>query len=336
VTGWRDRAGLLLAVLLAGVALPPSAAYGEDRDRLPAEVLFRFADQEIFESSGLVDDDRVVYTVNDSGADAVLYGVDPATGRTVTRTTYADEARDTEALAPGPGHTVWVGDIGDNRESRDDVTVHRVQPVDGDRTGVAYSLRYPDGAHDAETLLAHPRTGRLFVVSKSVFGGTVYAAPSRLRGGDGANRLRPFAEVAGLVTDGAFLPDGKRVVLRTYGTASVYTFPGFELLGTVRLPRQRQGEAVSVSPSGRVLLSSEGVDAPVLRVVLLADLLEADQPPATPPGPEPATPARSSRANEPEPRSAGDWALVALAAAGVGGLGYLAIRGSRLRGPRRR
>jgi hypothetical protein len=178
----------------------------------------------------------------------------------------------------------------------------------------------------------------LLVVSKSVFGGTVYAAPRSLRDDGRPNRMRRFAQVAGLVTDGAFLPDGTRVVLRTYGTASVYTFPGFELLGTVQLPRQRQGEGISVSPSGRVLLSSEGVDAEVLQVTLPAALTRAREAPATPLGPAPATraPSRKAADPDPDPRSASDWGWIALAAVGVGALGYLTLRGSRLRGPRTR
>ena len=97
-------------------------------------------------------------------------------------------------------------------------------------------------------------------MSKAVFGGTVYAAPRHLRP-DRQNRLRAFARVPGLVTDGTFFPDGRHVLLRTYGTASVYTFPGFELVGTVTLPSQPQGEGISVSSTGRVLVSSEGVHA---------------------------------------------------------------------------
>ena len=50
----------------------------------------------------------------------------------------------------------------------------------------------------------------------------------------------------GLVTDGTFFPDGRHVLLRTYGTASVYTFPGFAPAGTVTLPPQPQGEGISV------------------------------------------------------------------------------------------
>jgi hypothetical protein len=301
--------------------------------------LFTIDGDEIIESSGLVDTDRVVYTANDSGSHAIVYGLDPGSGRTVSRTTYADDVDDVEALAPGADGTVWAGDIGDNAQRRDDVTVHHVDPRDGQHRGTPYALVYPDGAHDAETLLVHPRTGRVFVVSKSVFGGTVYAAPRDLVPGGKTNRLRVFARVSGLVTDGAFFPDGRHVVLRTYGTASVYTFPGFELVGTVDLPGQRQGEGISVSPAGRVLLSSEGVRAAVLQIQLPAALTAATaSPPADASGPAPSTrlPAPAPGSDEPPDRTAEDWGWTALVAVLVAAAGYLTLRGSRVRGPRRR
>ena len=136
----------------------------------------------------------------------------------------------------------------------------------------------------------------------------------------------------GLVTDGAFFPDGRRVLLRTYGTASAYTFPGFAPLGTVRLPSQPQGEGVSVAQDGRVLVSSEGVRSPVLQVTLpptftapSASASASPLPPRRPAAPAPP----------PAPRSASEWGWVALAAVGIGAVGYLTLRGSRLRGPRR-
>jgi hypothetical protein len=327
--------GLLLAVLLglgSGVA-PASATVPADDARVPGTRLFSFADDELFESSGLVDRGDVVYTTNDSGDDAVLYAVDPRTGETVGRTTYADDVSDVEALAPGSDGTVLAGDIGDNRERRDTVTVHRVTP--GQDEATSYDLTYPDGARDAETLLARPGSDRLFVVSKSVFGGVVFAAPSQLRT-DRPNRLRPFARVGGLVTDGSFLPDGRHVLLRTYGTASVYTFPAFELVGTVRLPGQRQGEGISVSRSGRVLVSSEGVHADVLRLTLSPSLTAPSARAGTSAqGPPPSTRAPSRVAHpNPGPRDAKDWAGIGLAAAGVLGLGWFAVRGSRVRRPR--
>jgi hypothetical protein len=62
--------------------------------------------------------------------------------------------------------------------------------------------------------------------------------------------------------------DGRHVLVRGYGTAVVYSFPGFEPVASVGLPRQKQGEGVSIGPSGRIRLSSEGRNSPVLQVEL--------------------------------------------------------------------
>ena len=164
------------AVVIALALLAAPAAHAVE-DTVPHSTLFTFDDDEIFESSGLVDRGDTVYTINDSGSGPVVYGVDASTGRTVSRTAYAGAATDVEALAPGADGTVWAGDIGDNRSSRDDVSVHRMRPLDGPQPASRYRLGYPDGPHDAEALLVDPRTSRVFVVTKSVFGGRVYAAP---------------------------------------------------------------------------------------------------------------------------------------------------------------
>ena len=37
----------------------------------------------------------------------------------------------------------------------------------------AIRLRYPDGKHDAETLLVHPRTGNIYIVTKVVIANPV-------------------------------------------------------------------------------------------------------------------------------------------------------------------
>jgi hypothetical protein len=69
--------------------------------------------------------------------------------------------------------------------------------------------------------------------------------------------------VPALVTDGAYLPDG-RFVLRTYTTAYVYDRPGQEV-ARAELPAQQQGESVA-SDGDRLLVGSEGVHSQVLAV----------------------------------------------------------------------
>lgn len=341
MTGWHSAAGSSVAVL-AVLLLPGPAASagvigggvagggvvgGEGPDH---RTLFRFTDRSITESSGLVDAGSVAYTMNDSGAGPVLYAVDPRTGDTTGTTTYSSsDVEDVEALAPAPGGAVWVGDIGDNLTRRDEVSVYRVTP--GQPDAPRFALTYPGPARDAETLLAHPVTGRLFVVSKSVFGGVVLAAPRSLEPGR-SHRLRRFAQVPGLITDGAFFPDGRHVLLRGYGTAAVYTFPGFALRGRFPLPPQRQGEGVSIGTDGRILLSSEGSGAPVLALDLPvgveASMADRSAAPATPSEQAGRGPAAREAA---EAASAATWAWAAGAALAAGLLA-VALVGWRQRG----
>lgn len=276
----RDR---LLGVAVAVPFLLGSvAASAADPD-----VVFRFQDPAIVESSGLVVLGDPFVTTNDSGDAGRLFVVEPAGGTTVGVTTWSEAPVDVEALAPGgPGH-VWVGDIGDNTGSRSSVEVARVPVGVGNRDAAAqsFALTYPDGPVDAETLLRNPRTGRLYVASKVVFGGRLYAAPRHLST-TGPNRLSPLGRALPIATDGAFFPDGRHLVLRDYGRAVVYSFPELEVVADVRLPEQKQGEGIAVAADGTVYVSSEGLHAPVVEVPLPASVRNVVAPTGnpTPPG----------------------------------------------------
>lgn len=257
-------AGLLATACFTAPLLfaAPAAA-----DEVPGEQVWRFADPEIVESSGLVVTDDHVVTVNDSGDSGRVFVVDRGTGETVGVTRWEGDPVDVEALAPaGRGH-VWVADIGDNQRERDTVEVLRVPVGEGDRTVAPerYELAHPDGPSDAEALLSHPRSGRLLVVTKDVLGGTVLAAPRELSP-DGPNELREVGTALGLATGGSFLPDARHFVVRNYGRAVVYRWPEVESVGDLALPEQEQGEAIAVAPDGEVLISTEGVRTPLLRV----------------------------------------------------------------------
>jgi hypothetical protein len=255
---------VLLTVLVVPFVLGAAAAPSSERD-----VVFTFQDERITESSGLVAlPDGLFVTTNDSGDEARVFIVDDA-GRTVGVTTWADHATDTEALAPAGPDEVWVGDIGDNRASRDTVRVARVPVGRGERSVDApvYELDYPDGSHDAETLLAGP-DGRLYVVTKGFLGGTVYAAPARLDP-DRRNRLEQVGTAGAILpmaTDGTFLADGAHLLIRGYASAAVYAFPTLDRISSFRLPRQQQGEGLAVAADGTIYLSSEGVLSDVLRL----------------------------------------------------------------------
>ena len=341
------RTAVLGAIALAVPWLVGFASGPADPE---ATTVCRVEDQRITEASGLVvvplDGGEGFVTTNDSGDEARVFLLD-ADCRTVGVTTWADEAVDVEALAPAGDDAVWVGDIGDNQAARDTVRVARVPIGPGERTVSAptYDLAYPDGPRDAETLAfvpddAEEYAGRLVVVSKVVFGGEAYVAPARLRS-DRVNRLAPIGEVGGLVTDGAFLPDG-RLLLRGYGSAAILDWPTLEAEQAFALPQQEQGEAAALDARGRLYLASEGVRAPILRMAVpvleptaSASASVTPSPSATPSAAAPSastTPSASARPDDPSlvtqapQRPVWPWLAAGLASLAAIGVLVLALR----------
>jgi hypothetical protein len=301
----RSRlAAVLAAGALLGLAVGASAQEPEG-----AEVAVRLEDPRIVESSGLALSRRheaVLWTHNDSGHRAELYAVG-SDGRTLATLTLAGvAARDWEGMAAGRDGrgrpALFVGDIGDNNGVWPEVAVYRVtEPAtlgDARVPAVRYRLRYADGPRDAEALLVDPRSNRLYVASKDAAGGSLYRAPAPLRA-DQVNVLRRVARVPPVVTDGAFLPDGRGFVLRDYQGAFLYRAPG-RRAGAFELPLQLQGESITTTADGRsVLAGSEGPASEVWRApvpaALLAKVTPATRAPAggTPVSNQPASAGRS-------------------------------------------
>lgn len=264
---------LLLERLLTGAMVVPFALGAASVPAQDREVELTFTDERIVESSGLVVmPDGLFVTVNDSGDEGRLFAVaaNDGGGDTVGVTSWG-EATDVESLAPWDRDEVLVGDIGDNAGERDTVSVLRVPVQRSDRSvePETFELTYPGGPRDAETLLVHPVTKRVYVASKEIFGGTLFAAPEQLSS-DSVNRLEPVGPVLSIATDGAFFPDGRHLVLRDYGRAVVYAFPSLEPVAEIELPEQDQGEGLAVDRDGEVFISTEGQFTAVLRVRLSA------------------------------------------------------------------
>ncbi|HEX3221176.1 MAG TPA: hypothetical protein VHR35_01300 [Nocardioides sp.] len=304
-------AGLAVAGSFAlGVASTPGAPHGTR--------VLTFDDPAIVESSDLIVDRGLFVTTNDSGDTGRVFVVD-RTGRTVGLTHWSDGPTDVEALAPAGAGEVWVGDIGDNEGRRSSITVAKVPVGRGDRDvhATTYRLAYPDGGTDAETLLCDPVTGRLYVATKNVFGGVLYAAPEEMSASS-TNPLKPVGRVLPVATDGAFFPDGRHLVVRDYTSAVIYTWPSLQPVGSFDLPAQRQGEGIAVAADGSVYVSSEGLRSAVLRVTLPPDLRQAvtaEAPPADSPvgspSASPAEPGASGASGpagaEPSGRDARPW-----------------------------
>ena len=277
----RGRAGLLVVALACVLLSLPVTAWSS---RLPTgdRVLCRFDTGELGELSGLATSVRhpgIVWATNDSGGGPYLYALDTADCSIRATLRLLDTpARDHEALATGRDASgravIWVGDIGDNRDSWPYARIHKViEPRvlrDADVPVTTYRFTYPGGPVNAEALLAAPDREQLWVISKEFGVGAIYALPSPMSDSLDPMRAEEVGSARALVTDAAMSPDGTRYVVRDYLSAEVFTGePPGRADARFALPIQPQGEAVTWSADGRSLLvASEGS----------GDLIEVDVP----------------------------------------------------------
>ena len=236
---------------------------------------------EIVEASGIAvvpGTDGPIWVHNDSGDRARVFAVDEGERVTVHDVPGA-EATDWEDMAAGPDGSLYVGDIGDNGENRQSITVYRFPPPDPATDGpagdvVTLTLTYADGPHNAEALMIDPVDQVLVVVTKADGPAGVYTAPLDVVGEAVLERVgevdpRGVIGILGQVTGGDISPDGSAVLLRTYGGGLLYPRPAGQPLASAftepacKVPTglEVQGEAIAFTGDGGGYLTiGEGQD----------------------------------------------------------------------------
>jgi hypothetical protein len=272
-----SRVGVfLLTVLLFSII--PTVAGAEDT------VAFRIKDARITESSGLAVDraGNLYWTINDSGDRGVAYGIG-LDGTVQGTLNFRAQPIDVEAIAVHEDR-LYVADIGDNNAQRNSVRVFYFSNPRANGLTVsyhAYDFAYPDGPHNAETLLVND-SGRLFIVTKDDKEGAVYAAP-RKPDRQGLNDLKKVGSAPAQVTDGTFLPDGERIALLTYTSIDVVDANSYKVLASADIPRQPQAESLTMSMDQQSLLvGSEGKKSRVYSVAVPSEATPTPTPSENP------------------------------------------------------
>ncbi|MCC6644387.1 MAG: hypothetical protein IT374_02305 [Polyangiaceae bacterium] len=249
-------------------------AYGDEVTQVPVP------HPALLELSGVVASRAragVFYAHNDSGDTARFFAFDRSGAAAGEFVVAGEAATDWEDVAAGPcdaGACLFFADIGDNDAKRAEVWLVKVtEPAPPSEPGAPTVLAgervrfvYPDGPHDAETLLVHPVTGDAYVVTKSETGASaVYRLAAPLAAGPAreATKLTTLQLPAGgslLATGGDVHPCAERFLLRTYSRLYEYRAPpgepferAFDASPTTLLTDfdELQAEAVAYLPDGR-------------------------------------------------------------------------------------
>ena len=271
---------------------------------LPA-IIATLKDKSVTESSGLTASRTTrgaYWTHNDSGDGPFIYSFNTSGAPLGVFRVSGANARDWEDMAAGPGPQrgqsyLYLGDIGDNNGVRAEIVVYRVlEPTLNATTrqftknkpgttepAEAIRLRYPDGKFDAEALLVHPVTGRIYIVTKVMIANAVVyeAAPpfdtSKPVTMTRIGEVRVPSLFGGVITGGSISPDGRHVALCDY-------FQGYELalpaasrnfndiwqqrMVGFDLGKRKQGEAIAYRLDGKAMLAtSEGKQSPLIQAV---------------------------------------------------------------------
>lgn len=339
-TGARPRGRRLRGAVVAVLTMLLTLAWAGTPARADAQVAFKITEGDITESSGLTrDPDHGLYwTVNDSGDSGRVFALDDS-GELQGTVGFRAEPTDVEAVQYHD-RSLYVADIGDNKGSREFVTVYVLSDTDPNDNTVlyhAYDFSYSDGPHDAETLLID-KNGRLSVVTKGEQAG-IYQAPKE-PSRSGVNTLDRVGDAPPYVTDGQVLDNGD-IALRSYVDVKIVDpDDDYKVVAQAPTPFQPQGESLTQELNGDALLvGSEGKDSAVYRMKVpgkMGNVPSADKtPPATSAAPSPsATATRSTQPNESEPSVSGRGGtatalLIAAAVAVVAGVGVFLLRGRR-------
>lgn len=238
---------------------------------------------ELVESSGLlVFTDSTWLTINDSGNKAIVYEIN-GSGKIVSRTTFENAINfDWEELQFDQKGNIYIGDIGNNKQSRNGLTIYKFHQSQIGQTNVlteAIEFYYPEQLYfppkksernyDAEAFLV--QRDSIFIFTKDwskPFNGIskIYYVPNN-PGRHAATLLRTFqtnniSPYRDAITGVCWL--GKDILILAYG-AIYHIKDVHQLLHTTNFVQSKkyifkklkQFEAIATSADGKIYITTE-------------------------------------------------------------------------------
>ncbi|MEZ4937133.1 MAG: hypothetical protein R2799_06020 [Crocinitomicaceae bacterium] len=232
------------------------------------------------ESSGIVvATDSTFFTINDSGNDPVLFEINQK-GKVIRQITIKAKNRDWEDLAKDELGNVYIGDFGNNSNSRKDLKIYKLPKQElrkNEIQPIAYSIMYPDQKkfppekyelyYDCEAFVVRDNFAYLFTKNRT----DPFDGLSKVYKVD-LNTTKTTVEKIGelQLCKGGWYPcsvtaasyDNGQLLLLTY--SQIIRFKNFDFnhpekssFDYIPLGKIEQFEAICQNPKGEIILTSE-------------------------------------------------------------------------------
>lgn len=257
---------------------------------------------DITESSGLSASEcqDVLWTHNDAGNAPLIFAMDMTGKHLGTWKVEGSSNVDWESIATHKDASgrcfLLIADFGDNAEARKSSEIYRIpEPIitsEGSTSTAANPLSttaaevmrftYVDGSQNAETLLVHPTSGDIYIVTKERSGPAGIHRIKQQYGSAEIMKTEKMGDISvpstpeGLLTGGSFSPDGTRLMLCDKKGGYEFVLPAGstnvdEIWKVKPIPvnvgDRKQGEGVSYGRDGVTLYaSSEKKNAPLYMI----------------------------------------------------------------------
>jgi hypothetical protein len=238
---------------------------------LAAPGIYRVADASVsglVEASGLVlsrNRPDVFWTHND-GSRPTLYAMNGDGVRIQTVAVTGFSPTDFEDIATDSDGNLYLADTGDNREQRQTVTVVRVrEPAAGELTAAVtavWTLRWPSGARDAESLFIHGGHGWLIGKIRGI-GETSPLMRFPLAATNGLTTLEFVGDLAidSPAAGADITADGRKLTVLSRAAAYVWTVAGDPARSVITAPARVdfdlgfQNEGITFVPQGALVIA---------------------------------------------------------------------------------
>jgi hypothetical protein len=270
-------------------------------------------DKSVDEASGIATSrlsDDVLWVNNDSGNEPKTYAINTH-GKVLASLRIEGVANhdweDLAAFSYQGQPYILIADIGDNDANRQHHFIYIIKEPDtsaikmGARLTVkpvwSITFTYPDGKHDCESVAVDMVNQKILLLTKREKAPLLFELPLFAQGQHVATELgaikplhrasrRHFSlwelfNLATMPTGMDISPDGKSLVVITYGSAYQYDNPQhldwYKVMQTttpteIALPSLKQAEAIGFDRDGRhIYITSEKIPSPLLKIAMPSD-----------------------------------------------------------------